>query len=417
MASDEKKAVGKKHIDPSEAIKKHLMEQPSKKKPEYLVRGALLHCRCGSYARRLNLSKDHAIYMTEHPVIHELNCICGEGKNITPFGVCRSSRPPETEIITCEKDIPRGPNGEPTGPAPGGVDIGRKCSPVIIGMSWKNSYGKSRIVDNGEHNPSDRAAFTKGKGTIKGEATVTTRSFLICQYGGLIEPITSGQEYTDSTLLTTEDAIEFGKDSDTYLILQDIQNRWNNKVDEHTLEYYQNLADEVRTAARNGTPYKYGQEKIKQIMHDNAAFITDPVLNFTNGRLGVYTLYVLLTETAWDYKKQKEWQVPYEYFPDRNNGFAVQYMDETYTETKILYDECGNPFEYTITKSANRRNWTPWIYFEGDIISGDKFGNINLGYVGAKAGFWEPSYKNFATMDKDDGPFVEWGVSLAEQGW
>ena len=157
-------------------------------------------------------------------------------------------------------------------------------------MSWKNSYGKSRIVDNGEHNPSDRAAFTGGKGTIKGEATVTTRSFLICQYGGLIEPITSGQEYTDSTLLTTEDAIEFGKDSDTYLILQDIQNRWNNKVDEHTLEYYQNLADEVRTAARNGTPYKYGQEKIKQIMHDNAAFITDPVLNFTNGRLAVYTL-------------------------------------------------------------------------------------------------------------------------------
>ena len=131
MASDKKKVLSKKHIDPSDAIKKHLMEQPSKKKPEYLVRGALLHCRCGSYARRLNLSKDHAIYMTEHPVIHELNCICGEGENITPFGVCRSTRPPETEIITCAKDVPRGPNGEPTGPAPSGVDIGRKCSPVI----------------------------------------------------------------------------------------------------------------------------------------------------------------------------------------------------------------------------------------------------------------------------------------------
>ena len=50
MASDKKKVLSKKHIDPSDAIKKHLMEQPSKKKPEYLVRGALLHCRCGSYA-------------------------------------------------------------------------------------------------------------------------------------------------------------------------------------------------------------------------------------------------------------------------------------------------------------------------------------------------------------------------------
>ncbi len=233
MASDKKKAAGKKQIEPSDAIKNHLQERPSKKKPEYLVRGALLHCRCGSYARRLNLSKDHAIYMTEHPVIHELNCICGEGENITPFGVCKSSTPPETEIITCAKDVPRGPNGEPIGPAPGGVDIGKKCSPVIVGMKWKNSYGKSRIVDNGEHNPSDRAISSSGKRTPKGEAAVTTVSFLVCQFGGLIEPYTSGQEYDDSNL--TQDEFlkniqeQFGFDSKTAQIMWDVYTKLKEK--------------------------------------------------------------------------------------------------------------------------------------------------------------------------------------------
>lgn len=199
MASNKKKAAGKKHIEPSDAIKNHLQERPSKKKPEYLVRGALLHCRCGSYARRLNLSKDHAIYMTEHPVIHELNCICGEGENITPFGVCKSTRPPDTELITCAKDVPRGPNGEPIGPAPTGVDIGRKCSPVIVDLRWTNTYPKTRIVDNGEHSPSDRALANSIMGAAIGEAAVTTVSFLVCKYGGIIEPFTSGQEYMDET--------------------------------------------------------------------------------------------------------------------------------------------------------------------------------------------------------------------------
>jgi len=225
MASDKKKVLSKKHIDPSDAIKKHLMEQPSKKKPEYLVRGALLHCRCGSYARRLNLSKDHAIYMTEHPVIHELNCICGEGKNITPFGVCRSTRPPETEIITCAKDVPRGPNGEPTGPAPSGVDIGRKCSPVIVDLRWTNTYQKTRIVDNGEHNPSDRAFAKSIMGAAIGEATVTTLSFLVCKYGGLIEPFTSGQEYMDETSFPADFeelmAEEFGFSRDECKLIKD----------------------------------------------------------------------------------------------------------------------------------------------------------------------------------------------------
>ena len=226
MASDKKKVLSKKHIDPSDAIKKHLMEQPSKKKPEYLVRGALLHCRCGSYARRLNLSKDHAIYMTEHPVIHELNCICGEGENITPFGVCRSTRPAETEIITCAKDVPRGPNGEPTGPAPSGVDIGRKCSPVIVDLKWTNTYQKTRIVDNGEHNPGDRALAKSIMGAAIGEATVTTLSFLVCKYGGLIEPYTSGQEYDDANL-TQEEFLkniqeQFGFDYETAQIMWDV---------------------------------------------------------------------------------------------------------------------------------------------------------------------------------------------------
>lgn len=47
------------------------------------------------------------------------------------------------------------------------------------------------------------------------------------------------------------------------------------------------------------------------------------------------------------------------------------------------------------------------------IISADKLGNINLGYVGTKMGYSGISIKNFATMDKDDGPFVEHGIYMA----
>lgn len=78
---------------------------------------------------------------------------------------------------------------------------------------------------------------------------------------------------------------------------------------------------------------------------------------------------------------------------------------------------CGeNRIEYDKV-SINRRNWTPWIYFEGRIISADKLGNINLAYVAARAGFPEYWYSNPATRDKDDAEYIDFGIELARSGW
>lgn len=92
------------------------------------------------------------------------------------------------------------------------------------------------------------------------------------------------------------------------------------------------------------------------------------------------------TCSDWDYKWQKEWQVPYSKFDGDNMNVN------------------------------NAKNWTPWIYFDGMIISGDKFGNINLGYVGTKMGFKGITIKNRFTMDKDDGPYVQYGIKMALDG-
>lgn len=61
----------------------------------------------------------------------------------------------------------------------------------------------------------------------------------------------------------------------------------------------------------------------------------------------------------------------------------------------------------------NAKNWSNWIYFEGEIMGADKFGNLNLGYVGVCMGFDGIMLKNFYTMDKDDGYYVNLGMDLA----
>ncbi len=176
-------------------IKEYLLEHTGKENPEYLVRGALLHCRCGTHARRLNLLKDHGVYVTDRPLIHELNCNCGETENITFFGICKSPAPPPTEIESYVKDVPRGPDGVPSGENASGFEKGHKCEPCIVELKWQDTYGLTRIVDNGLLNPGDRAIAKDNVTQAIGEASVTTLSFLICQHGGLIEPYNSGQEY------------------------------------------------------------------------------------------------------------------------------------------------------------------------------------------------------------------------------
>lgn len=134
---------------------------------EYLVRGALLYCNQGSHPRRLNLPECHGVYVMEHPVIQETDCKAGD--NISYFGICNSSTPPEnSEEILLDAYVSEGQTST-------GQEVqGLRCCPDVVG-NWRNCYQPTKL---------------------KGEkSAVTTSSYLICNCGGIIQPLTSGQEY------------------------------------------------------------------------------------------------------------------------------------------------------------------------------------------------------------------------------
>lgn len=199
------------NLESEEDIVNFLKEHTENEKQEYLVRGALLRCRYGTHARQLNLKKCHGVYAHKHPCIHAQNCLVGDEENITWYGVCRAPEPPPTEVVYLTKDVPRNPKtGDRTGDAPGGHESGHKCRPEIVGAVWMDANEQTRIVDNGDLDPTDRARVQSTPENFseltdeeqaellsipEGIPTTSTISFLICKYGGLIEPYNSGQQY------------------------------------------------------------------------------------------------------------------------------------------------------------------------------------------------------------------------------
>lgn len=134
---------------------------------EYLVRGAMLACQYGSHPRRLNLPQCHGVYMMEKPVVREDDCVVE--KNIKFFGICQCGTPPEgaenVKLVAYGKDEESKENVE-----------GPKCAPDIVGK-WRAVKESTEI---------------SGK-----EKAVTMNSYLVCRCGGLIQPISSGQDYEE----------------------------------------------------------------------------------------------------------------------------------------------------------------------------------------------------------------------------
>lgn len=136
---------------------------------EYLVRGALITCSCGSHPRRLNLPQSHGVYVLDHPLIHEEDCVVGE--NISYFGVCQGDTPPSgSEEILLDEYVGEGQEST-------GAEVqGPRCSPEIVGK-WKSVKETTKL--SGENN------------------MVTTNAYLVCRCGGLVYPITSGIEFEE----------------------------------------------------------------------------------------------------------------------------------------------------------------------------------------------------------------------------
>ena len=199
-----------------------------------------------------------------------------------------------------------------------------------------------------------------------------------------------------------KDAIEFGEDSETYKILQDLSKRWYATSDSAEKDRLHEVAERVRMYHRQGTPIVDRHEAIMNLLHENKKRAQDYQKTMTEGFPGfLYRMsdgnYMLdsstyligmVDEGEWDYKYNDDWRVKYDYFDGK-------YMD---------------------TPNSNYRNWTPWMYFDGRLISADKLGNMNMAYVGKSMGLPEWVYKNFETMDKDDPYWVQYGIDLAKSG-
>jgi hypothetical protein len=65
---------------------------------------------------------------------------------------------------------------------------------------------------------------------------------------------------------------------------------------------------------------------------------------------------------------------------------------------------------------SQAKNWTPWIYFDGMVFAADKFGNLNLGYVGYMMGYNGFQLINPATSGGGDQEWIEYGIEMAKQG-
>ncbi|MCL2643117.1 MAG: VWA domain-containing protein [Candidatus Bathyarchaeota archaeon] len=194
-----------------------------------------------------------------------------------------------------------------------------------------------------------------------------------------------------------EDMVEFGENSDAYRILIDIGNRWiTAPVCSVEREQLHNLANEVRRLAREGTPIQYAQDKVMNQLHANAKTATDYQKSLLEGLSGY--LYILsggnyfedstvfligMAYGAWDYKFNPEWQVPYAIF--NGNDMSVD----------------------------NNRNWRAWMYFDGMLMAGDDFGNLNMAYVGYRMGLPIPVYQNPVTTDGKDAFWVQYGIDMA----
>ena len=58
-----------------------------------------------------------------------------------------------------------------------------------------------------------------------------------------------------------------------------------------------------------------------------------------------------------------------------------------------------------------------WMYFDGYIMSGDKFGNLNLAYIGRKLGLQDWVTKNPTTTDDaEDSFWLDYGFKMVSEG-
>ena len=165
------------------------------KKEEYVVRGALLECDQGSHERRMHLPETRGIELVivgdkDDTAVQYEDLMCTsdylaetEGSNLNDvhiphFGICKCEGNTNDNVSYAKRAkvvINKESNKFEEDPAfKDGVQRGQKCLPVIVG-TWENSCLDLKM----------------GSDDV---SAITTNSFLVCTYGGIIRIVRSGQE-------------------------------------------------------------------------------------------------------------------------------------------------------------------------------------------------------------------------------
>lgn len=326
-------------------------------KLEYLVRGALLECSCGSYPRRMNLPTCHGVYIGKNPMVNSGDYASAD--NIPCFGGCKNK------------------NNEP-------------CTPSFTDP-WQVVNRRLIIGDEGDY------ALTKGG------------SYLHCMIGGIIRAITSGQEYemAEKDKISKEEKFELTKEERNKIdnILAS-DGEWKDKVIEikHIYErHLYNLApeafDEYGAIPKDKRSPINEQKLAKDLkgkvdIREVGKALSNDVVRAIPKKDGkivskLYTFYDLVktgapmdlkTHELSDATKNSEhdfsiWSRPWEY-TGVNRNIAVKYKDDNDND----------------------------IY----AISPDYMGNFTFGYVGADyfKGLDYDDYTTTVTMIGASGNFL-----------
>lgn len=150
---------------------------------EYVVRGAPIMCMAGSHSRHLDMYRSHGIYVNNKAVAFEEDCIVD--KNISYFGHCYSPACTLTERISLKVGQVVNSVGVALQDVEESIYEGIKCVPKFDGK-WQNTHLTTLIAKDG-------GAEIFGDGYSPYCRAVTTASYLICEHGGLVYPLTSGQ--------------------------------------------------------------------------------------------------------------------------------------------------------------------------------------------------------------------------------
>lgn len=157
-----------------EIIEEHNESVQDRKKQqvkEYVTRGAIMKCTCGSHARILDMQRDNGFRFIStdeypHPFTGAFQCEFGEKKNIKSFGLCSSKTNPSDKQVTLVVPQENGGTKNVTGIL---------CEACLLGEQWFDTETNTLLPGTGE--------------------LVTQKSFHACKYGGFIEFYTSGEEY------------------------------------------------------------------------------------------------------------------------------------------------------------------------------------------------------------------------------